>query len=463
MSCLFFKRSATLSFLLLFVFSLSGCGTQEIKYKINLEVWGTFEDSDSFSEIFKLYKDTNPDVGEITYRKISPETYHDDLINAMASGTGPDIFMVRNTWLPEFADKIEPAPTLFFNEKIMNDSFVDVVGVDFMNDKKETLAAPLSADSLALYYNRDIFNAAGISTPPKTWEELASLIPKLRKIDDLGNIEQAAIALGAGDKNVNRASDILLTLMLQYGSNIRDDDFNMLTDQQALDYYVRFSRIGLPVYTWNPRQHLSIDAFTEGTLGMMINYDYQYLTIRQKNAKLNFAVAPLPQFEGKPPVNFANYWGFAVAKNKTKMTVSNASQNTSLTTDQYQQVRRYESWQLLSALTLPHPNNTFKLYHTFSGYKGDVTFAKDITKAYLDVTRKPAARRDLIEEQKSDPVLAPFATGNLIAKSWKPFHTELSESLMVEAIDRVARGDRNVSDSLSILTNRYTQVNKGNQ
>ena len=40
-------------------------------------------------------------------------------------------------------------------------------------------------------------------------------------------------------------------------------------------------------------------------------------TIKRKNAKLNIAVSPIPQPDTGGKVNFANYWGYAVAKNKT--------------------------------------------------------------------------------------------------------------------------------------------------
>lgn len=439
--------------------TLSGCGEEEATpYGLTLDVWGTFDDSDTFNHVVADYKKLNPHVKEIRYRKLAPETYKEDLIDAMASGTGPDIFMLRNTWVGGFADKMSPSLAGFFTEKTVRDAFVDVVADDFLDEKKQVMAVPLSVDSLALYYNRDIFNAAGISAPPKTWEELVAMVPLLTRVDEFGNINQSAVALGTGE-NVNRASDILLNLIMQYGGTITDARFGEQADQQALDFYTRFARLGLPTYTWNQRQHFSIDAFSEGTLGMMINYSYHHPTLQQKNAKLNFAVAPLPQFKDQAPVNFANYWGYAVAKNKTQVTDPSHPELT-LPTDNYQKARIHESWQLLSYLTLPHPGNTMKLVNALSGTAADVLLPLDPAKQYLETTKKPAARRDLITVQKDDVVMSPFVNGNLIAKSWKPSNTEQAEGLLVDTISSVIRGERSIEDALAIFNNRYTQVNR---
>lgn len=438
---------------------LSGCGEEKaVPYQVTLDVWGTFDDSDAFNQVTADYKKLNPYIKEIKYRKLAPETYKEDLLDAMASGNGPDIFMLRNTWLTNFADKSVPSPAGFFTEKTVRDSFVDVVAEDFLDEKKQVMAVPLSVDSLALYYNKDILNAAGISAPPKTWEELVAMVPLLTRVDEFGNINQSAVALGTGE-NVNRSSDVLLNLIMQYGGSITDQRFSEEADRQALDFYTTFARLGLPTYTWNLRQHFSIDAFYEGTLGMMINYSYHYPTIKQKNAKLNFAAAPLPQFQGKSPVNFANYWGFAVSKNKTQV-IDPSRPDTALSLENYQKARVHESWQFLSYLTLPHPNNTMKLANALSGKAADVVLPLDPAKKYLELTKKPAARRDLIDVQKSDVVLSPFASGNLIAKSWRPGNTEQVEGLLVDTISSVVRGERSINDALSILDNRYNQVNR---
>jgi multiple sugar transport system substrate-binding protein len=451
-------------------FSLSGCIFKKAapeQYKVNLEVWGIFDDSDAYNEVFGEYRKINPYIGTINYRKLPLETYKDDLLNALAAGNGPDIFMIRNAWRGSFEDKIAPAPDYLLTEKQYRDTFVDVVANDFINNGK-IYGAPLSADSLALYYNKDLFNAAGIVDPPATWEELLDDVRKLNRVDQFGNISQSAVALGTA-YNINRSVDLLTVLMLQMSGGIlqpsfgKHIEFNEANSQKALEFYTQFARVGSGVYAWNPTLHYSIDRFYEGTLAMMINYSWHYSTIKQKNAKLNFAVAPMPQFSGTKPVDFANYWGFAVAKNKSAEDVTGqAPAQTTVKPDLEKQnyLRIHEAWQFLNYLTLPHPGNKMTLQNGAAGTTKEFALSFDPAKKYLEKTQKPAARRDLIEEQKNNVMLAPFATGNLIAKNWYQGNIELVEAIFAEMIDSVNKGEKSVYDALTIATNRVNVLNR---
>jgi len=452
-----FKR---LSLLFLALVLLSGCGEPATTpYTVRLEVWGVFDDSEVLRDIFNDYKKLNPYVKEISYRKLSPETYKADLLDALASGNGPDIFMVRNAWQEAFDDKVVPAPGPLVSLKEVQDAFVDVVAQDFVTPDGTVLALPLSVDSLALYYNKDLFNAAGITAPPATWEELLALVQPLTTIDLYGNITRAAASLGTGD-NINRSADLLLTLMLQQGETLSRDGFSGSAGAgQAFGFYHQFAKLDSPYYTWSPREHYSIDAFVEGTLAMTVNYSYHYATFRQKNAKLNFAVAPLPQFAGKQPVNFANYWGFAVAKNKTFVPDTNS--RAPLPPDTYQEARTHESWQLIRYLTMPHAGGVMTLYNALSKTPQEITLGSDPARQYLEKTGKPAARRDLVREQQGDVALDPFARGNLIAKSWRPGNNvEATETLLVDAINAVNRGERTTDEALSVFSTRFKQLQR---
>ncbi|MFZ2299672.1 MAG: extracellular solute-binding protein [Candidatus Moraniibacteriota bacterium] len=440
---------------------LSGCGFKSAppeSYQVKLEVWGVFDDSDAYAEIFGAYRKINPYVGELNYRKLPIETYQEDLLDALAAGKGPDIFMIRNAWRSAFEDKVATAPETF-TEKEYRDTFVDVVANDFIKDG-QIYGVPLSADSLALYYNKDIFNAAGIARPPVTWEELLSLVPRLNSIDSLGNVRQSAVALGTA-YNINRSTDVLTAMMLQMGSGIGESgqrriEFADDNSRRALEFYTQFANISSGAYSWNPRLHYSIDAFYEGTLGMMVNYSWHYATIKQKNAKLNFGTAPLPQFAGTTPTNFANYWGFAVAKNKATEISQDTADPAAVKPDPEKQnfLRVHEAWQFLRYMAFPHPGDVITLQNGIAGTVKDFPLAFDPTQLYLEKTGKPAARRDLIERQKSDVVFAPFALGNLIAKNWHQGNPEGVETVFAEMINTVNNNEKSAYDALSTAVNR---------
>jgi len=426
-------------------------------YKINLEVWGPIDDSDAFGGINREYTEVNPFVGKIQYKKMLVDEYKRDVLDALAAGNGPDIFLIHNTWIPEFQDKIVAVPDLLITEDGVRRDFVDVVASDVIKNG-EIYGVPLSVDSLALYYNKDILNFEGIANPPKTWAEFLSLTQRLTVLDKSGAVIQSGAALGTA-RNINRSTDILNALFLQSGTNLeyttreaKGTVSNIklgVPAQSALNFYTQFSDINSPVYTWNLQEDYSIDAFQEGNAVMMLNYSWHYDTIKRKNNRLNFAVAPLPQFEGKNPANYANYWVFVVAKNKNTDDIQGDVPNS----DTAQKIRIFESWEYLRYLTM-YRGGPYTLTNLLTQTQKDFSFPLDPAKTYTEITKTPSARRDLVEEQKTDPILGPFATGNLIAKSWIQGDPASIETLMAEIIDSVHLGKMSEAEAIRLLEER---------
>jgi ABC-type glycerol-3-phosphate transport system substrate-binding protein len=459
-------RFFAFTFLVSGAFLLAGCGEESAPpYRIDLEVWGVFDDSSVYRDILAEYKKLNEThVGGIDYRKKTQESYREDLLSAFAEGNGPDVFLIRNAWLPEFKNLIEPAPADLVSEKEFRDAFPDVVVSDFLVDGK-VYGVPLSVDSLALYYNKDILNAAGITAPPETWEALLDDTRLLNEIDFYGNINQSAVAMGTA-KNVNRSTDILLALAFQKGVGSVPDhrdafsdtiDFSDSAMRASMDFYAQFARASSPYYSWNPNQHYSLDTFYEGKLGMMINYSWHIDTIRRKNAKLNFGVAPLPQFSGGTTANMANYWTLVVAKHKEPQV--DAGRALEFPVDRYDELRVAESWQMLRYLALPHPEGTMTLRNFLDpSFSIEVSLESDPARRYLEETGQPAARRDLLEEQRADAWLSPFAYGNLIAKSWRTPNIDGAEGALADAIESIVYGERTVNSALSAAVSQISAL-----
>jgi multiple sugar transport system substrate-binding protein len=443
---------------------VSGCGCKDTnpkQYKINLEVWGFDDTSDTFAEIIDTFKKTDPNIESIEYKKLSADTYKKELIDAMAAGQGPDVFAIHNTWLPSFSDKIVPAPKETVSEQKLKKDFVDVVANDFLSEGS-VWALPLSVDSLGLYYNKDFFNAASITSPPKSWDDFVADIGILTKVDNFGEISRSGASLGTA-YNINRATDVLNLMMIQNGTEMTDKDGIVSFDrskivdgksvspgENALTFYTDFARTGSSKYTWNRNMHYSIDAFSEGNLAMMFNYSWHIKTIESKSPKLNFAVAPIPQFPGSTPSNFANYWAYGVAKNKT------SSKNSANVTND---IRANEAWKFIAFLTTK-AETPIQVKSNVAGTTKITNSNYDPASVYLEKTGKPAARRDLIEAQKTDPKIGVFATDNLIAKSWKQADPDAIGAIFSEMIDQVNRGQSNVRDAIQSASKRVQQLYK---
>ena len=407
--------------------------------QMELEVWGIFDDSDVYDEINAFFAERDPYVSRVKYRKIvdrNIKEFEKTFTNALANGTGPDIIYFKSSWLPKHGDKLMPMPDSEQSLGHFRDSFVDVAYQDFVY-KNNIFAKPLYCDTLALYYNNNILNQAGLVKPPATWDELKQYTKILTKVDDYGNIKQSAIALGRAKNpgEINRAGDIVMLMMLQGGAVMNKEgtlyaEFNKSTLNNsdpgviALNFYTAFANASTPLYTWNAKMPYSIDAFRYGQTAMMINYSYWYDRLKRSDPKLDFSVAPVPQsgLENKA-VNYPSYWGMAVVKNKP-LPVGVGYTN---------EDRIREAWRYINFVTNPPTQ------------QGNF----DATKYYLTKTHKPAARRDLIEQQKNDPVLGVFARQALTAKSWRQVDNFAIDEIFMDMIDAVNRGAMTVSEAIN--------------
>ncbi|MFH1671346.1 MAG: extracellular solute-binding protein [Candidatus Portnoybacteria bacterium] len=414
-------------FIPIFIFGLAaalpGCKDQPLK-AVELEFWGAFDDSDIWQELIGQFNQKYPKT-QIKYYKKTYADYEKDLLEAMATGRGPDIFMIHHTWLTRYSDRIVTAPEDQITFKDVQDNFVDVVLDDFaLNGSIGAL--PLGVDTLALYYNKDILNTVGIPQPPSTWEEFIEDVEKITQKDERGNIIRAGAALGTA-RNINRSTDILSLLMIQSGVEMVSDQrdravFDQSTDyqgerysggQRSLEFYTDFANPLKAVYTWNNRMHYSIDAFYEGKVAMMFNYSYHIPTIRAKAPYLNFGIAPMPQIKtSTSDVNYANYWGLTVSRN------SKDSER---------------AWQFITWLS-----------------------QKENHQKYLELSGKPSARRDLIISQKTDPDLGVFAQQALSARSWYQADSLAIEQVLADMIESVVVGGSIIAEAIQKAAGQIT-------
>ncbi len=397
---------------------LGGSASAPDQEHITLDYWRVFDDDHAFNKIITDYKAIHPNV-TINYRVLRPEEYEEELIRAFAEGYGPDIFSVHNTQIAEFQSLMSPMPPSVkvdylesvgtirkevvtvtreqptISQKAIKDTFVDVVPGDVIRSyqydprqpaEQRIFGLPLSVDTLALYYNKDLLNAAGIAEPPATWEEFQQDVIKLTVIDAQGEVTQSGAALGTTN-NVERSADLISVLMIQNGTLMTDDRGVVTFDDvpegtpeglfpavDAIQFYTDFANPIKEVYTWNSGFPNSFEAFVNGQTAFYFGYSYHQPLIRAAAPRLHYATANLPQISGGRAVNYANYWVEGVAKNSPDQDYA---------------------WDFVNFLAS-------------ADHVGD----------YLDIADRPTALRSLINEQLNSESLGVFAEQLLTAVSW---------------------------------------------
>lgn len=314
------------------------------KEDITLEYYRLWDDDTALDETIKNYQQLHKNVS-ISVRKIAmPEDktiydYQNDIIKEIADGAGPDMFMIHNDWLPYQINQVTPLPSALMTVETFKQKYPTVVVDDFVANNK-IYALPYYMDNLVLFYNTDLFSAARIpreKTPPKTWSDVAEIVPKLTKYDTNGNISQSAINLGLDDRWIPRSAEIIATLIMQYGGDMTSTDRTKATfdlpvntakpyypGENALKFYTDFANPAYAVYTYSDATNYDgskkfpgdIQAFMEGKMAMFIGYSYNIANIKKfTGGKFNFSAVALPQWRSEEPVVVANYWGETVSKN----------------------------------------------------------------------------------------------------------------------------------------------------
>ncbi len=438
----FFKKTIGLLAVMALAFT-SGCGGPSVaetaaNAPVKLTIWRVFDDASTMQGVMDAYRAIHKNVSFV-YREVRLEDYQDELLRALAEGNGPDIFSVHNSWIGEYEPLILPLPTSLtipYSEirgtlkketvvtlreepaltvRQLKTDFVDAVADDVIrpykpNPKKESedriFALPLSVDTLALYYNKDLLNAAGIAEAPKDWTTFQTNAGKLTTVGPNDAIVQSGAALGTS-RNVERAFDVLSLLMLQNGTQMTDARGsatfgNALADQSlpgadAVRFYTEFANPLKAAYAWNKDQTGSFDAFASGKTALFLGYSYHLPLLRARSPKLSFGIAPVPQISGGRTVNYANYWA---------ETVSKATKNANW------------AWDFLQFAA-----------------------KADNAKGYLSAAKKPTALRALINDQLQDNDLSVFAGQLLTAKSWYAGNdAAVAEAALLDLIDDASAG-----------------------
>ena len=150
----------------------------------------------------------------------------DDLIaqlaTSIAAGTPPDLFLLNYRYYGQYLEAGGIAPMqdrLASSEVLHTEDFYATALAAFQDDGAQT-CLPQNASSLVLYYNADLFEAAGIDTPPDdwTWDEMVSAARELTVDEDKdGTVDVYGLGV---DPEIIRVAPFIWS----NGGEIVDDD-----------------------------------------------------------------------------------------------------------------------------------------------------------------------------------------------------------------------------------------------
>jgi len=287
-------------------------------------IWGTVKE-EIVDSIIKNLTEKDESFKNVKYEEKDEQNFDLILIEAIASDSGPDIFLLPQSEILKKQNKIISIPYGNFSIRDFKNYFIEE-GELYLHDDG-ILALPFIVDPLVMYWNRSLFATASVANPPRLWDDFFVLAEKLTEKDENKNILISAVSFGEF-VNVENAKEILATLIMQSGNPIvfRDggeikvslrDVYNDKTTptESALRFYTEFSNPIKEVYSWNKAMSNSKIAFLSGDLAIYFGFASELKELKTKNPNLNFDVSYLPQTENlKNHVTFGKMQALAISR-----------------------------------------------------------------------------------------------------------------------------------------------------
>ncbi|WP_078434715.1 ABC transporter substrate-binding protein [Metabacillus halosaccharovorans] len=287
---------------------------------IGISTWGSPDELKVFKELVSNFEEDNPDIKvKVTH---IPDDYAGKMNTMLAGGTAPDVVFASDgdfgRWVS--ADLFLNMQELIDNSDINTDDMWESALVRYKYNGKtlgegDLYALPKDIGPSVLYYNKELFDKAGIPYPspekPMSWEEYIEIAKKLT-IDENGDGKPEQYGMGPlwweG-------------FVWSNGGNVLSEDrkefvLNSPEAVEAMQFVADMSNKHNVAPDSRALEAMSADQmFESGKVAMVFNGRWMVPTYRKLNFDWN--VAPFPAGKTGESSGWSGSVGYAINK-KTK-------------------------------------------------------------------------------------------------------------------------------------------------
>ena len=268
--------------------SLAGCGSGDGTVDLTFQIWDVFQ-RDGMQAMCDAYTALHPEV-TIEVQVTSWDEYWTKLEAATMAKQAPDIFWMHTNEILKYADNDKLVDC---SEIVDKSHFSDISLANASGSDGTLYAVPKDRDTVGLVYNKEMFDAAGVSYPDDTWT-WDTLVEASQKIYDATGYYGY---MAYGDDQLG-----YWNFVYQAGGSILTEDktranFTDPATEMAMDFY-----IGLQKNDWCPDQTYFAEtspgtAFFSGKGAMFLEGDWNILPELQNYpdmvGKWDVAVLPM--------------------------------------------------------------------------------------------------------------------------------------------------------------------------
>ncbi len=296
-----------------FAMLLSACGNSEKSSSqgksgekvLRFATWDTGESLKYQQDIAKKFEKANPGV------KVQVEAYADGFEDKLAASFGaknpPDVMYMWN--YPDYYKSLEPLDDYVNKDSSFKTTFDDFYTniLNYHKFKNATFGFPIGFTTRVIYYNKKLFQEAGVPLPTSgwTWEQFSDAAKKL------SNPEKKQYGFVLSSKKNSYAFQ---EYVWSNGSSF------ISPDGKKVDGYMNSSKTQEIL---NGFQHMIdeksaivsdkvTESFKSGKIAMIENGIWPLEDF--KKAGMDFGTAEIPSFHGQPSKGVIHSAGIAMAK-----------------------------------------------------------------------------------------------------------------------------------------------------
>jgi multiple sugar transport system substrate-binding protein len=310
---------------LIFLAFLSGCTEQSRESRtgattIRYSRWGLPEEIQAERELIAEFEKTHPDI-KVVVEFASWAEYWNKLQAQMAAGTAPDVFLLNGGYSNDYAARGQLEnlqPWVDADTSLTLDAYYPQT-VAIFRDKNSLWALPRDCNTVAIYYNKTIFEKRKVPfpTPDWTWQDFLEKA-KACTVDENGDGRTDIFGFNAGYDSMEVHWGYWIW---QNNGEIlsRDRTRCLLAEPPAVEA-LRFYSDLVVKHKVSPdvaqSSTFGSNMFLTGRLAMSAEGSWMIRTFREAQG-FKWAIAPLPKGKRKAaPVNGLGNAMYSKSKNK---------------------------------------------------------------------------------------------------------------------------------------------------
>lgn len=280
-------------------------------------LWHNYTQNDytQFAKVIDDFVAANPGYKvDAEYQPTSSGSQENQkLITAIAGGRPPDVAEFDRFIVGSFAfrNALNDISSMAAQAKITSSDYLPFAWAEASLNGK-LYALPIDTDARALYYRKDFYQSAGISTPPTTPDELDAASEKL------------TVKSGNGFKRIglipNMDQGMLYTWGWVWGGSFYDEQTKKVTTSDpkivdALTWMVGYAKkygeeqmVGFTSAFGSGAQ----SPFLAGLVAQDPNGNWDIATIQQYAPNLDYGIIAFPHPTGVKPTTWSGGWSWTI-------------------------------------------------------------------------------------------------------------------------------------------------------